>query len=157
MIYMDPPYGIRFASNFQTQIGKVDVKDKEQDLTREPEMVKAYRDTWHLGIHSYLTYLRDRLVICKELLRESGSIFVQISDENLHHVRELLDDVFGRDQLCAQITFAKSSATTSELLPVPVNYLLWYCKNRESVKYRRSISKGTPGSRCGRIQQGLRT
>src|SRR5690606_27232821 len=86
MIYMDPPYGIRFASNFQPEIGRRDVKDKEQDLTREPEMVKAYRDTWTLGVHSYLSYLRDRLILCRELLTDSGSIFVQISDENLHRV-----------------------------------------------------------------------
>jgi adenine-specific DNA-methyltransferase len=90
MIYIDPPYGIKFASNFQPEIGKRDVKDKDQDLTREPEMVKAYRDTWNLGIHSYLSYLRDRLVAARELLADTGSIFVQISDENLHRVRALM-------------------------------------------------------------------
>src|SRR6185503_14635291 len=94
MIYMDPPYGIKFASNFQPEIGRRDVKDKEQDLTREPEMVKAYRDTWTLGIHSYLSYLRDRLIVARELLADTGSIFVQISSENLHRVRTLLDEVF---------------------------------------------------------------
>src|SRR5258705_844032 len=94
-IYMDPPYGVKFGSNFQPFVRKRDVKHGgDEDMTREPEMVKAYRDTWELGLHSYLTYLRDRLVIAKDLLHESGSVFVQISDDNLHHVRELLDDVF---------------------------------------------------------------
>ena len=97
MIYIDPPYGIKFASNFQSEIGKRDVKDKEADLTREPEMVKAYRDTWTLGVHSYLAYLRDRLIVARELLTDTGSVFVQISDENVHLVRGLLDEVFGRD------------------------------------------------------------
>jgi len=96
MIYIDPPYGIKFSSNFQPQLGQSKVKDREQDLTREPEMVKAYRDTWTLGIHSYLGYLRDRLAMAKELLADSGSIFVQISNENLHRVRCLLDEVFTR-------------------------------------------------------------
>ena len=86
MIYMDPPYGIKYASNFQPEVGRRDVKDKDEDLTREPEMVKAYRDTWTLGVHSYLSYLRDRLLLCKELLADTGSIFVQIGDENLHRV-----------------------------------------------------------------------
>jgi adenine-specific DNA-methyltransferase len=96
MIYMDPPYGIKFASNFQPEIGRRDVKDKESDLTREPEVVKAYRDTWTLGVHSYLAYLRDRLMLCKELLTDTGCIFVQIGDENLHRVRSLMDAVLGR-------------------------------------------------------------
>jgi len=103
MIYIDPPYGIRFASNFQPEIGKRDVKDKEADLTREPEMVKAYRDTWRLGVHSYLSYLRDRLVVAKDLLTDTGSIFVQISDENVHRVRCLLDEVFGPDNFEALV------------------------------------------------------
>ena len=94
MIYMDPPYGIKYASNFQPEVGRRDVKDKDEDLTREPEMVKAYRDTWTLGVHSYLSYLRDRLLLCKELLADTGSIFVQIGDENLHSVRNLMDEVF---------------------------------------------------------------
>src|ERR1039457_3147096 len=96
MICMDPPYGIKFGSNFQPEIGKREVKDKESDITREPEMVKAYRDTWALGVHSYLAYLRDRLVVAKEILADTGSIFVQIGDENLHRVRVLMDEVFGR-------------------------------------------------------------
>jgi len=98
MIYMDPPYGIKYGSNFQPFINKRDVKDgKDEDLTSEPEMLKAFRDTWELGIHSYLTYMRDRLLLARELLTESGSIFVQISDENVHHVRELMDEVFGKE------------------------------------------------------------
>src|SRR5207248_2074306 len=101
MIYLDPPYGIKFASNFQPQVGQRDVKDKEQDLTREPEMVKAYRDTWHLGVHSYLSYLRDRLITARELLTDTGSIFVQIGDENLHRVRLLLEEIFGAQNLLA--------------------------------------------------------
>jgi adenine-specific DNA-methyltransferase len=101
MIYVDPPYGIKYASNFQPRIDRRDVKDKDEDLTHEPEQIKAYRDTWTLGIHSYLTYLRDRLLLCRELLSESGSIFVQINDENLHLVRCLLDEVFGRENFVA--------------------------------------------------------
>ena len=137
MIYLDPPYGIRFASNFQPQLGQRDVRDREQDLTREPEMVKAYRDTWTLGIHSYLTYLRDRLAMARELLSDSGSIFVQISDENLHRVRSLLDEVFGAENFCSIIAFATSTGTSAKLLPSSVDYILWYAKKRESVKYRQ--------------------
>jgi adenine-specific DNA-methyltransferase len=96
MVYIDPPYGIKYGSNFQPFVNKRDVKDgKDEDLTAEPEQIRAFRDTWELGIHSYLTYLRDRLLLARELLTESGSVFVQISDENVHHVRELMDEVFG--------------------------------------------------------------
>jgi adenine-specific DNA-methyltransferase len=109
MIYFDPPYGIKFKSNFQPQLGQLDVKDREQDLTREPEMVKAYRDTWTLGVHSYLAYLRDRLVIAKELLDETGSIFVQISNENLHRLRCIMDEVFGNENFCSIISFRKTT------------------------------------------------
>jgi DNA methylase len=110
MVYIDPPYGIRYGSNFQPFVNRRDVKDgKDEDLTQEPEMVRAFRDTWELGIHSYLTYLRDRLLLARDLLHESGSCFVQISDENLHHVRELMDDVFGVENFFSQITFAKTS------------------------------------------------
>jgi adenine-specific DNA-methyltransferase len=137
MIYMDPPYGIKFSSNFQPQIGKRDVSKKEQDLTRELEMVKAYRDTWHLGTHSYLTYLRDRLIVSRELLSDSGSIFVQISDENLHHVREIMDSVFGPDNFCGLITFYKTTSQTSNLAASTTDYLLWYGRNRIEVKYRQ--------------------
>ena len=102
MIYIDPPYGIKYGSNFQPFVNKRDVKDrKDEDLTQEPEMIKAFRDTWELGIHSYLTYLRDRLLLARELLSESGSVFVQISDENLHHVREIMDEIFGLENFVA--------------------------------------------------------
>jgi adenine-specific DNA-methyltransferase len=105
MIYLDPPYGIKYGSNFQPFVNKRDVKDgKDEDLTAEPEMIKAFRDTWELGIHSYLAYLRDRLLLARELLTESGSIFVQISDENVHHVRELMDEVFGVGNFVSLIT-----------------------------------------------------
>ncbi len=102
-IFVDPPYGVKFSSNFQPSVKQRDVKDQDQFMVREPEQIKAYRDTWQLGIHSYLTYLRDRLLLCRDLLHESGSIFVQISDENLHHVKELMDEIFGKDNFVAVI------------------------------------------------------
>src|SRR5258706_14537942 len=114
MIYRDPPYGIKFASNFQPSLGQRNVKDREQDLTREPEMVKAYRDTWTLGIHSYLAYLRDRLAMAKELLADTGSVFVQISDENLHRVRCVLDEIFGPSSFITIFTFTKKGSQTGE-------------------------------------------
>jgi adenine-specific DNA-methyltransferase len=142
MIYIDPPYGIKFASNFQTEIGDRDVKDKEHFLSREPETVKAYRDTWRLGLHSYLTYLRDRLVLSKELLSDTGSIFVQISDENLHLIRSLLDEVFGRDNFVSVIAFKKTGYQASDLLPSNFDYLLFYAKRKEALKYRQlGVSK----------------
>jgi adenine-specific DNA-methyltransferase len=114
MIYIDPPYGKTYNSNFQPFVNKRDVKDgKDEDLTQEPEMIRAFRDTWELGIHSYLTYLRDRLLLAKDLLHESGSCFLQISDENLHHVREIFDDVFGTDNFCAVISFKKTGGQSS--------------------------------------------
>jgi Adenine specific DNA methylase Mod len=137
MIYIDPPYGIKFASNFQPEVGKRDVKDKESDLTREPEMVKAYRDTWTLGVHSYLAYLRDRLMVAKELLTDSGSIFVQISDENLHRVRMVMDEVFGAGNFCSLISFVKASAQTSFLLSSASDYIIWYCRDKAKAKYRQ--------------------
>ncbi|MEK6815811.1 MAG: site-specific DNA-methyltransferase, partial [Nitrospirota bacterium] len=137
MIYIDPPYAIKYGSNFQPFVNKRDVKDrKDEDLTQEPEMIKAFRDTWELGIHSYLTYLRDRLLLAKELLTESGSVFVQISDENLHHVRELMDEVFGAGNFCGVITFVKASAQTSFLLSSASDYIVWYCRDERVVKYR---------------------
>ncbi len=138
MVYIDPPYGIRYGSNFQPFVNRREVKDgKDEDLTQEPEMVRAFRDTWELGVHSYLTFLRDRLLLARELLHESGSCFVQISDENLHHAREVIDEVFGRANFCGIIVFAKSSATTSETLPTPFDYLLWYAKDVKRLKYRQ--------------------
>ncbi|MBW2330420.1 MAG: site-specific DNA-methyltransferase, partial [Deltaproteobacteria bacterium] len=138
MIYMDPPYGIKYGSNFQPFVNKRDVKDgKDEDLTAEPEMIKAFRDTWELGIHSYLTYLRDRLLLARELLSESGSIFVQISDENVHHVRELMDEVFGNKNFVNEIIFLKTTGQTSKLLPPANDYLIWYAKDGDCVKYRQ--------------------
>jgi adenine-specific DNA-methyltransferase len=137
MIYVDPPYGVKFGSNFQPFVRKRDVKDgADADLTREPEMVKAYRDTWELGLHSYLTYLRDRILLARELLHESGSIFVQISDENLHHVRELLDDIFGAANFLVTIFVRKKgSQRGNEVRPIN-DYLLWYAKSKELNKRR---------------------
>jgi len=138
MVYFDPPYGIKYGSNFQPFTNKRDVKDgNDGDLTAEPEMIKAFRDTWELGIHSYLTYLRDRLLLAKDLLHESGSIFVQISDENVHHVRELMDEVFGPTNFISLICFQKATAQTTELLSSPFDYLVWYAKSKSSIKYRQ--------------------
>ena len=140
MIYVDPPYGIRFASNFQPQLGQRDVKDREQDLTREPEMVKAYRDTWTLGIHSYLAYLRDRLAMARELLADTGSIFVQISDENLHRVRCVMDEVFGAKNFVGMIPFATTGGQSTELLGNVFDFLIWYAKDISKIKYRQLFS-----------------
>ena len=137
MIYLDPPYGIKFGSNWQVSARKRDVKDgKLEDATREVEQIKAFRDTWEYGINSYLTYLRDRLTVAHELLTESGSIFVQIGDENVHIVRSLLDEVFGSSNLVAQITFSKTAGATDEFLSRVGDYLLWYAKDSDRVKYR---------------------
>ncbi|MFY8088155.1 MAG: DNA methyltransferase, partial [Rubrivivax sp.] len=126
MVYIDPPYGIKYGSNFQPFVGKLDVKDKSDvDLTREPETIKAFRDTWDLGIHSYLTYLRDRVTLSHQMLTASGSIFVQISDENEHLVRTLLDEVFGVENYISTIRFKKSTATSSGLLPTSSDLLIW--------------------------------
>ena len=108
-IYFDPPYGIHYSSNFQAFVNKRDVRDKDEDLTQEPEMVKAFRDTWELEIHSYLTYLRDRLLVARDLLSDSGSVFIQISDENIHHVREVLDEIFGSQNFISIISVKRSS------------------------------------------------
>lgn len=139
MIYMDPPYGIKFASNFQSQVGRRDVKDREEDLTREPEQVRAYRDTWTLGVHSYLAYLRDRLMVARELLADSGSIFVQISDENVHRVRVLLDEVFLSENAVATIAYKKAAPETSTIRN-GFNYLLWYSKDKKQLKVRKLFS-----------------
>jgi len=138
MIYIDPPYGIKYGSNFQPFVRKRDVKhNDDDDMTREPEMVQAYRDTWELGLHSYLTCMRDRLLLARELLHPSGSVFVQISDENVHHVRELMDDVFGCDNFCSLISFSKSTGLGANLLPRNCDFILWYAKNRETIKFRQ--------------------
>ncbi len=147
MIYIDPPYGIKFGSNWQVSTRKRDVKDgKVEDATRQPEQVKAFRDTWQLGIHSYLAYLRDRLAVAHELLTESGSVFVQIGDENVHLVRCLLDEVFGGDNNVAMIPFSKTSSATAELLAGTTDYLLWYAKNLSQVKYRQLYLEKEIGS-----------
>jgi adenine-specific DNA-methyltransferase len=137
MVYIDPPYGIKYGSNFQPFVNKREVKDgKDEDLTAEPEMIKAFRDTWELGVHSYLTYLRDRLLISRELLHESGSVFVQIGDENLHLVRGILDEVFEARNFVSVITFKKTAGQTAQLLPGTCDYVLWYARNVDKVKFR---------------------
>jgi adenine-specific DNA-methyltransferase len=137
MIYVDPPYGIKFGSNWQVSARKRDIKDgKLEDATREVEQIKAFRDTWEYGINSYLTYLRDRLTVAKELLTDSGSIFVQIGDENVHLVRCVLDEVFGSENLVSQIVMRKTTAMAAALLGGTVDYILWYARDRNLTKYR---------------------
>jgi adenine-specific DNA-methyltransferase len=143
-IYLDPPYGIKFNSNFQWSTTSRDVKDGKADhITREPEQVKAFRDTWRDGIHSYLTYLRDRLTVARDLLSDSGSLFVQIGDENVHRVRALLDEVFGEDNFCAEIVFRKTTGKGSALLDASYDLLLWTAKSRSNVKYRAIFDSRT--------------
>ncbi len=144
MVYIDPPYGIKYGSNFQPFVNKRDVKDgKDEDLTQEPEMIRAFRDTWELGIHSYLTYLRDRLLLVRELLHESGSCFVQISDENVHLVRNLMDDVFGKANFCALVSFSKAAGGLRAATRVGsiLDYLVWYAKDVSKIKYRPIFEK----------------
>lgn len=139
-IYIDPPYGIKFNSNFQWSTTSRDVKDGNQShITREPEQVKAFRDTWRDGIHSYLTYLRDRLIISRDLLADSGSIFIQIGDENVHLARSLLDEVFGRDNFVCQIAFTKGATglSASARLATRLDYILQYAKDPSRQKYRQ--------------------
>ncbi|WP_102145820.1 site-specific DNA-methyltransferase [Mycobacterium hubeiense] len=137
MIYIDPPYGIKFGSNWQVSARKRDVKDgKLEDAAREAEQIKAFRDTWELGIHSYLAYLRDRLVVARDLLTETGSCFVQIGDENVHLVRSLMDEVFGSENFINQIAFKTTSGATSEFLGGTIDYILWFAKDREAAKFR---------------------
>jgi len=132
MVYIDPPYGIKYGSNFQPFVNKRDVRDrKDEDLTQEPEMVKAFRDTWELGIHSYLTYLRNRLLLVRELLHESGSVFVQISDENVHHVREVMDEIFGNENFIAIIAFKTATNQNANRIQRLYDYLVWYGKTKE--------------------------
>jgi adenine-specific DNA-methyltransferase len=148
MIYMDPPYGVKFGSNFQPFVRKRDVKhNDDEDLTREPEMVKAYRDTWELGLHSYLTYMRDRLLLARELLTPTGSIFVQISDENLHHVRELMDEVFGADNLSGVICFYKTGSQSTDKIPSVVDFLLVYARDAQRQRIRQLLKPKEPGER----------
>ncbi|MBR8839751.1 MAG: site-specific DNA-methyltransferase [Stigonema ocellatum SAG 48.90 = DSM 106950] len=145
-IYIDPPYGVKFGSNFQPFVRKRDVKHNEdEDMTREPEMVQAYRDTWELGLHSYLTYLRDRLYLAKELLTLSGSVFVQISDENLHHVRQIMDEVFGAENFFSLITLKKLSPLGTGGMANVSDYILWYAKQRDQVKFRSLYERKEKG------------
>jgi adenine-specific DNA-methyltransferase len=149
-IYFDPPYGIKFNSNFQWSTTSRDVKDGNSGhITREPEQVKAFRDTWRDGIHSYLTYLRDRLTVARDLLTESGSVFVQIGDENVHRVRALMEEVFGEDNFVSLIGFAKTSGSTEDYLGQTTDYLIWFCKNKQKLKYRAALKKKAPGEKGG--------
>jgi len=137
-IYIDPPYGVRYQSNFQPFVNRREVRDgRDEDLTSEPEQIRAFRDTWELGIHSYLTYLRDRLLLSRELLNESGSCFVQIGDENVHRVASVMDEIFGAENRIATITYATTGASAASTLSEVADYLLWYAKDRKFVKYRQ--------------------
>jgi adenine-specific DNA-methyltransferase len=139
-IYFDPPYGIKFNSNWQVSTLSRDVKDgKQADISREPEQIKAFRDTWKDGIHSYLTYLRDRLTVMRELLTESGSIFVQIGDENVHRVRAVMDEVFGEENFVSQISFVTTTSQTSKYLPPVSDIILWFARSRDHLKYRSQL------------------
>lgn len=146
MVFFDPPYGIKYGSNFQPFVDKRDVKDRsDEDLTQEPEMIKAFRDTWELGIHSYLTYLRDRLLLAKELLHESGSVFVQIGSENVDLIRGIMDDVFGRSNLVNVIAFQKTTSSTADFLGQVVDHLVWYAKDRQKVKFNEPFYEKKAG------------
>ena len=145
-IYIDPPYGIKYGSNWQIKLNNRDVKDgSDEFISGEGEVIKAFRDTWTDGVHSYLTYLRDRLLIAKELLTDSGSCFVQISDENVHLVRSVMDEVFGSENFCSLITFTKSTGLKSKGLPARCDFILWYCKNIGIVKYRQLFEEKVLG------------
>lgn len=150
MIYIDPPYGVKFGSNFQPFVRRHRVSaGNDEDMTREIEMVRAYRDTWELGLHSYLAYLRDRLSLSRTLLSASGSIFVQISEENMHHVRELLDEIFGADNYVGTISYQKTTGASGNLLSSVSDYLLWYAKEKSQVYYTQLYLKKVPGEEGG--------
>lgn len=147
MVYIDPPYGIRYGSNFQPFVNKRVVQDgKGSDLTSEPEMLRAFKDTWELGIHSWLAYLRDRLRLSKELLADTGAVFVQIGDENVHHARELLDEIFGRNNFISSIVYRKTSPLGTTGLPNISDFVLWYAKDRTQVKYRQLFEEKPKGA-----------
>ena len=146
-IYFDPPYGIKFNSNWQVSTQSRDVKDgKQTDISREPEQVKAFRDTWKDGIHSYLTYLRDRLTVARDLLTESGSIFVQIGDENVHRVRAVMDEVFGAENFVSQISVYKTAGATSNFLSSAQDFIIWYARQQTALKYRPPLKPKAFGS-----------
>lgn len=159
MIYIDPPYGITYGSNFQPFVNKRDVKDRrDEDLTSEPEMIRAFRDTWELGIHSYLTYLRDRLLLAREQLTESGSVFVQISDENVHHVREIMDEVFGKENFVSIICFSKTGGLSSKLLYGVFDFIIWYAKDISKIKYHQIfLEKGLGGEGASKYEYAEET
>jgi len=145
-IYLDPPYGIKFNSNFQWSTTSRTVDDGNvQHITREPEQVKAFRDTWRDGIHSYLTYLRDRLTVARDLLTDSGSIFVQIGDENVHYVRAVMDEIFGEDNFCSMIVFTKTSGLSRDIVSRTNDFLLWFAKDKTSLKVRKLYRRKTLG------------
>lgn len=149
-IFFDPPYGIKYGGNWQIKLNNRDVKDgSDEALTGEPEQIKAFRDTWELGIHSYLGYLRDRLLIAKELLSESGSCFLQISDDNVHLVRSIMDEVFGSENYINLIAFTKTQPLGATYLPVTADYIIWYGKNKEHTKYRQLFLKKEVGKDTG--------
>jgi adenine-specific DNA-methyltransferase len=157
MIYLDPPYGIRFGSNWQVSTRKRDVKDgKVEDATRQPEQVKAFRDTWELGIHSYLAYLRDRLVVARELLTESGSCFVQIGDENVHLVRSLMDEVFGSENFVSQVVLRTTTTMASALIGNVSDFVLWYARDKERVRYRQLFLDKEPGTTAAALYRRVR-
>ncbi len=147
-IYLDPPYGIKFNSNFQWSTTTREVKDRADNITREPEVVKAFRDTWREGVHSYLTYLRDRLTAARDLLAETGSIFVQIGDENVHRVRSLLDEIFGESNFVSVISMRKSSGLGQDFIKNTTDYILWYSREYKHAKFgpffgtRSLVTKG---------------
>lgn len=150
MVYFDPPYGIKYGSNFQPFVDKRDVKDKkDDDLTQEPEMIKAFRDTWQLGIHSYLSFLRDRLLLVRELLADTGCVFIQISDENIHHVREICDEVFGSENFFTQITFKKTLPLGSSGLAGICDYIICYAKSKNNIKFHNLFETKPVGEGTG--------
>ena len=156
-VYIDPPYGIKFNSNFQWSTTSRDVKDGNvEHITREPEQVKAFRDTWRDGIHSYLTYLRDRLTVARDLLADSGSVFVQIGEENVHRLRSVLDEVFGADNCIAEVFFRTTSGLGVSFIAGTGNFLLFYAKDKAQVKYRQIFSPSgleqDVGNRFTRVQ-----
>ena len=160
-IYFDPPYGIKFNSNFQWSTTSRDVKDGNADhITREPEMVKAFRDTWRDGIHSYLSYIRDRLTVARDLLTESGSIFLQIGDENVHRVRAVMDEVFGDENFMSQITLQKTGGLAGKHLKGVADFVIWFARDSQKVKYRQLLSSkkagagDNPGKRYDQLEQG---
>ena len=157
MVYFDPPYGIKYGSNFQPFVKRSTIKDRADDhLTREPEMLKAFRDTWELGIHSFLAYIRDRLLLARELMAESGSVFVQISDENVHRVRAVMDEVFGADNCVAQIAFTTTTSEKTKTIAGICDYLVWYCKNRDQLKFRPLFTEKMLGGEGGSKYRSVR-